>query len=182
LRSRDISPHDFQRRARTLRWLLTDVDGVLTDGRMLYGTDGEAFKIFQVRDGLALKMARQDGIHVGLLSARSHPAVTVRAEELGVDRVMLGEKDKLARLKTFLEEEDVRLEQIAYIGDDLPDLAVLGAVGLAFCPADAALEVRHLCHITLNLRGGHGAVREAVETLLKARGSWERLVGQFVGS
>jgi 3-deoxy-D-manno-octulosonate 8-phosphate phosphatase (KDO 8-P phosphatase) len=159
--------------------LLTDVDGVLTDGRMLYGPEGEAFKIFHVRDGLGLKMASRGGLQVGLLSARSHPAVEARARELGLERVMLGEKDKLARLHAFAQEEGVSMESIAYIGDDLPDLAALHAVGLAFCPADAALEVRNLCHVTLNLRGGHGAVREAVEMLLKARGSWEGLVDQF---
>ena len=178
MKFRVVSEHDFQRRARALRWLLTDVDGVLTDGRMLYGPDGEAFKIFHVRDGLGLKLARHDGLKVGLLSARQHSAVEVRTRELSLDRVMLGEKDKLACFHKFLEEEDVRAEAVAYIGDDLPDLGVLSAVGLALCPADAALEVRQACHHTLNLRGGHGAVREAVELLLRARGSWERLATQ----
>lgn len=176
---RSLDDDTFRQRARGLAWLLTDVDGVLTDGRMVYGPEGEVTKRFHARDGLALKLARRCGLHVGLLSARGNRAVEVRAGELGLDRVLLGQGNKVAALEGLLEETGVSLEAVAYIGDDLPDLGVLARVGLALCPADAATEVRQLSHRVLQRPGGQGCVREAVEAILQARDQWREAIAPF---
>lgn len=176
---RRLDEAEFAHRARALTWLLTDVDGVLTDGIMVYGPGGEEHKRFHVRDGLALKLAMSCGLRVGLLSARGNRAVEVRAGELGLDRVLLERRDKLAALEQLMHEEDLEAGEIGFIGDDLPDLRVLGRVGLALCPADAAPEVRRAAHVVLDLDGGHGCVREAVERILAAREQWEEATQRF---
>ncbi len=174
-----MGTEEFECRARALKWLLTDVDGVLTDGRMVYGPDGEALKIFHARDGLGLKMAQRAGLGVGLLSARGGPAVEHRARELGLDVVLLKKKNKLAAFNAFLEKHQLTAEEIAFIGDDLPDLQVLAACGLALCPADAAQPVKDIADTVLLLPGGRGAVREAVEKILSARGDLEGIHSSF---
>ncbi|MCH9649525.1 MAG: HAD-IIIA family hydrolase [Deltaproteobacteria bacterium] len=167
-------------RAGKLRWFLTDVDGVLTDGRMFYGPQGEALKVFHVRDGLALKLAQKAGIRVGLLSARGGPAVEHRAAELGLDLCLLKKKNKLASFQEFLAENNVEAEAVAYVGDDLQDLLVLTHCGLSFCPADAAPEVHARVDCVLQTAGGKGAVREAIESILKARNAWENLLASYL--
>ena len=174
-----LEPAEFQRRARALKWLLTDVDGVLTDGRMFYGPDGEALKVFHARDGLGLKMLQRAGLRVGLLSARGGGAVERRARELGLDVLLLKKKDKLAAFRAFLEEHRATAREVAFIGDDLPDLTVLAVCGLAFCPADAALPVRETADVILRLPGGRGAVREAAEKILVARDSLEGIYAHY---
>jgi 3-deoxy-D-manno-octulosonate 8-phosphate phosphatase (KDO 8-P phosphatase) len=166
----------FARRARDLAWVVCDVDGVLTDGRLYYGASGEELKTFHIRDGLALKLARDGGLKVGLLSARRSEALTARARDLGLDRIVMGRQDKSLAFDEFLASESIRQEEVAYIGDDLQDLPVLRRCGLAFAPADAAVEVRQEVHRVLVANGGEGAVREMVELLLKGRGDWDRLV------
>ncbi len=171
---------EFTRRASELRWFLTDVDGVLTDGRMFYGPQGEALKVFHVRDGLALKLAQKAGIRVGLLSARGGPAVEHRATELGLDLCLLDRKNKLASFQDFLGEHRLDAETVAYVGDDLQDLQVLTRCGLSFCPRDAAPEVRSRVHRVLQTGGGKGAVREAVELILRARDAWPDLLASYL--
>ncbi len=171
---------EFIRRARSLHWLLTDVDGVLTDGRMYYGPEGEALKVFHVRDGLALKLAQRGGLKVGLLSARGGPAVEFRAKELGLDLCLLHHKNKLAAFEGFLNDQGLTSHDVAFIGDDLQDLQVLTSCGLSFCPADAASEVRDRVHEVLNTAGGQGAAREAIERILRARGVWTDLVEPYL--
>lgn len=166
----------FESRARDLEWILLDVDGVLTDGRLHYGPRGEELKVFHVRDGLALKLAQKAGIRVGLLSARRTEAVLHRATELGLDEVLLGQSDKDLAFRSFLEKHGTQASKVAYVGDDLPDLAVLRLCGLSFAPRDAAPEVLEVVDHVLEREGGQGAVREMVESLLKARGEWNRLV------
>lgn len=168
------------RRARRLRWLLLDVDGVLTDGRLYYGARGEELKVFDVKDGLGLRLLHDAGIKFGLLSSRASAALEQRARELGVHVLLVGEPDKGAALDRFLAGERAEPAEVAYIGDDLPDLPVLRRVGLALAPADAASEVRERVHVVLEAAGGHGAVREAVELILRARGEWERALGRFL--
>lgn len=170
---------DFRRRAQQLEWVLCDVDGVLTDGALYIEGRGETLKAFHVRDGLGLALARQVGLRVGLLSARSSPALDRRASELGVDAVLTGREDKLAAFERFLERYRTTASRVAYIGDDLNDLAVLGRCGLAFAPADAAAELEDVVHVVLERSGGRGAVREMIEHLLKARGEWSRVLSRF---
>ncbi|MGH9382237.1 MAG: KdsC family phosphatase [Thermoanaerobaculia bacterium] len=173
--------HDDEvaRRAAALEWLLLDVDGVLTDGRLLYSRSGESLKQFHVRDGLAVRLAAQAGLKVGVLSGRASAALARRASDLGFDAVMTGRKDKGPAFAEFLERYGTDGERVAYIGDDLPDLEVLGRCGLALAPADAVPEVRAAVHRVLQHRGGDGAVREAVELILKARGDWDQILAGY---
>ncbi len=172
---------EFTRRAMGISWLLTDVDGVLTDGRLRYGAEGEIDKTFHVRDGLGLKLAKQAGVKVGFLTARGGAAVARRATELAVDALIERREDKGTAFQSFLSERALRAEEIAYVGDDLPDLPVLLRAGLSFAPADAAAEVRERVHRVLGSSGGGGAVREAIEEILRARGQWQPLVAGFLG-
>ncbi len=170
---------DLDARARRLAWLLLDVDGVLTDGRLWLTADGEAMKSFDVRDGLAVQLARRSGLEVGILSARSSPIVARRAAELGLDEVIQGENDKLAAFEQLLARRGFEASQVAYLADDLQDLPVLLRCGLAAAPADAAREIRERVHFVTEAAGGRGAVRELVERLLGARGAWSRIVEGF---
>jgi 3-deoxy-D-manno-octulosonate 8-phosphate phosphatase (KDO 8-P phosphatase) len=170
---------DFPSRARRLRLLLFDVDGVLTDGRLYYGTSGEEIQAFDVKDGLGFKLAHQAGLETGLLSSRGSAATERRARELGIDRVMLRRGDKAAAFTELLAAAGLDASQVAYTGDDLPDLPVLLRVGLSFAPADAAAAVRSRVAVVLTATGGHGAGREVVERVLAARGEWDPLLAQF---
>jgi 3-deoxy-D-manno-octulosonate 8-phosphate phosphatase (KDO 8-P phosphatase) len=172
---------DLRLRASALEWLLCDVDGVLTDGRLFYGPEGEAWKAFHVRDGLAFKLAQRAGLKVGVISARGGPALKRRVHELGLDLVITNREDKRSAFREFLDEEGVRAERVAYVGDDLVDLPVLARCGLSFAPADAAPEVRDRVDHMLASPGGTGAVREMVEWILRARGDWDELVDAYLG-
>lgn len=176
-----IDDAELARRAAAIEWLVLDVDGVLTDGRLVYGPEGEALKVFHVRDGLALRMARRTGLKVGILSGRSSPPIAFRARELGVDELILGRSDKGVAFAEFLARQGTDPERVAYAGDDLPDLPVLRRAGLGFAPADAAAEVRAVAHVVLDAEGGRAAVRELIERLLRARGAWEAAVAEGFG-
>lgn len=173
---------EFARRAATLEWLLLDVDGVLTDGRLYYSRAGESLKVFHVRDGLAVRLAARAGLRVGLLSGRASAALARRAADLRFDAVLTGRDDKDTAFGEFLDRYDTDAKRVAYIADDLPDLKVLGRCGLALAPADAAPEVRAVAHRVLTCAGGEGAVREAVETILKARGDWDEALSRYTFS
>jgi 3-deoxy-D-manno-octulosonate 8-phosphate phosphatase (KDO 8-P phosphatase) len=170
---------ELDRRARGLRFLLLDVDGVLTDGRLHVSPDGELFKSFHVRDGLAIQLARAGGIEVGILSARSSEIVERRAAEVGIGEIVQGARDKGAAFRELAARKGLAAAEIAYMGDDLQDLAALAAAGIAAAPADAAAEVRAAVDYVTAARGGEGAVRELVERLLGARGSWAALVARL---
>lgn len=165
-------------RARRLRWLLLDVDGVLTDGRLWYGADGAVAKAFDVKDGLGIELARAAGLRVGLLTGRSDAATDARARELGMDLVLRGRGDKREAFAAFLAEQGVAAEEVAYVGDDLPDLPVLAQCGLGAAPADAVEAVRRAAAVVLTRRGGRGAVRELVELILLWRGEGARLAAE----
>ncbi len=173
---------NLRQRAQRLKWILLDVDGVLTQGTLVYSPEGEMTKHFHVRDGLALKLAQRCGLRVGLLSGRESPALSKRASELKLDEVMVGRDNKDLTFTTFLSTHHLTDRQVAYIGDDLPDLPVLLRVGLSFAPADAAREVRERVHHVLETPGGHGAAREMIELLLRARGEWDDLIDSFLPS
>lgn len=171
---------DLAARAREVTWLLLDVDGVLTDGRLLYGPDGSVLKPFNPKDGLGIKLAMQEGLKVGLLTGRKDAGVARRAEELGLDEVISGRSDKRPAFADFLDRNHLEARQVAYVGDDLTDLPVLARCGLGFAPADAVAEVKARAHRVLRQPGGRGAVREAVELLLRARGRWEDIIAAFL--
>lgn len=170
------------RRARSIRWLLCDVDGVLTDGRLTYTADGELTKVFHAKDGLALKLAQRAGIKVGWLTARGGPAVERRARDLGIDELITGRHDKADAFAEFRAKHQVDALEVAYVGDDLVDLPVLLTCGLSFAPADAAGDVQSRVDRVVQTPGGYGAVREIVEWLLGARGQWQGLVQEFASA
>ena len=168
----DVSADQFTR----IQLLVLDVDGVLTDGRVVYSDAGHEIKSFHVRDGSGIKYWRQSGRRVAILSGRSSPAVTRRAAELGIDPVVQGADEKLPALRRILSETGFRLEQVCAVGDDLPDLPVLTRCGLAVAPANAAAEVLAAAHFVTKAPGGHGAVREAIEWLMRGQGTWGPVV------
>jgi 3-deoxy-D-manno-octulosonate 8-phosphate phosphatase (KDO 8-P phosphatase) len=149
-----------------------DVDGVLTDGALVYGPSGEETKRFYVRDGLALQLARSAGIEIAILSGRASAAVTRRMSELGIVEVHQGVADKRAALLAMLERLGIEARDAAVMGDDLPDIAVMKLAGLGLAPSDAAPETRRAAAWVSRSPGGRGAVREAVEMLLRSRKAW----------
>lgn len=163
-------------RARQVRLACFDVDGTLTDGRLFYDDEGRESKAFHIHDGQGLVLLRRAGIEVALITARHSPAAERRARELGV-RIHAGVKDKLAQVDALCAELGLERTQVAFMGDDLPDLPPLRAVGLAIAPADAhAWTARH-AHWRTRARAGRGAAREACDLLLGAQGQaaglWE---------
>lgn len=175
-----LSDGELIRRAKELDWLLIDVDGVLTDGRLYYGGRGERLKVFHVRDGLAVRLAQRGGLKVGALSGRQSAPLTRRLDDLVFDSVTTGRSDKAAAFAELLDRTGADPKRVAYAGDDLLDLPVLTRVGLSFAPADAVHEVRERVDYVLASAGGHGAFRELVELVLSARGSWEGLVERYL--
>jgi 3-deoxy-D-manno-octulosonate 8-phosphate phosphatase (KDO 8-P phosphatase) len=157
---------------RRVRLLVLDVDGVLTDGSILYGADGEAWKRFDVHDGLALARAVAAGFSVAVLSSRSSPAVARRCAELGLTEVHQGVADKLAAYEALRTRLGYRDAEVACMGDDLPDVGAMRRAGLAIAPADAVAEVRRVARWVSRAPGGRGAVREVLEAILRARRSW----------
>jgi len=152
--------------------MMLDVDGVLTDGRLLYLPDGREAKTFHVRDGLGIQLMIASGVPVALISGRRSEATARRAEELGIELTYLGISDKEEAFQDILQRLDLNESQVAYVGDDLPDLHLMKKVGLSMAVADAASEVRAAAHVVLRTNGGQGAVREACERILKAKGAW----------
>jgi len=157
-----------------LKLVLTDVDGVMTDGRILLLPGGAEAKSFHVRDGLGLVLARRAGLKTGLISGRTSEEVARRAAELGMDVVRQGIRDKVACFVEVMAELDLEAREVAYIGDDLNDLPLLKAVGLAAAPADAPFEVRDAAFMVTERKGGEGCLREFLEAILRARGDWEQ--------
>jgi 3-deoxy-D-manno-octulosonate 8-phosphate phosphatase (KDO 8-P phosphatase) len=163
---------DVEARARNVAALVLDVDGVLTDGRVLFLPGGEEGRTFHVRDGLGIQLMRAGRVPVAFVSGRDSEVVRRRAEELGVEHLLLGIQDKVEAYERLMGELRLEDAQMAYVGDDLPDLPLLQRCGLGFAVADAAPEVRAAAHVVLRAGGGRGAVREACERILKAKGAW----------
>lgn len=164
---------------RNIRMLLLDVDGVMTDGGIIYDGNGLETKVFNVKDGHGIKMLQRYGVEVGIISGRTSVVVDFRARELGIDLVYQGALKKLVcyddvKLKTGLEDS-----QIAYIGDDIIDVPVMRRVGFAASPADALSEVRAAAHYVTSCGGGKGAVREVCDLILKGRGIWDEVVSRY---
>ncbi|MDQ3282281.1 MAG: HAD hydrolase family protein [Acidobacteriota bacterium] len=165
--------------ASDIRLIVSDVDGVWTDGRIIYASDGTEIKEFNVRDGLAAKLAQRVGVTVALLTSRRSIALERRAKELGITELHQGAANKLAELERLAQRLGVTFAQIVYAGDDLPDLAPMSRVAISAAPADAAAEVRAVATWKLEANGGRGAFRELVERLLRERGDWEAVVNEL---
>jgi 3-deoxy-D-manno-octulosonate 8-phosphate phosphatase (KDO 8-P phosphatase) len=163
-------------RCAPIELLLLDVDGVLTDGGIIYADEGEELKQFHVRDGSGLKFWQLAGKRAAILTGRTSRVVDVRAREIGIAPVIQGAADKLAAFRDLLGQLALTPEQVCFVGDDLPDLPVLRACGLAIAVADACPEVRLAAHHVTRTRGGKGAVREGIELVLRAQGRWQPIV------
>ncbi len=163
-------------RCKALKLVLSDVDGVLTDGTVLLLPDGREAKSFHIRDGLGIVLAHRAGLRTGLLSGRRSEAVARRAAELGMAILLQGIDDKAAALRSILSDHGLEAHEVAYMGDDVSDISVMAEVGLSAAPADAPLEVRSQAFMTTTAPGGRGCLRELLEAILKARGDWDRLL------
>ena len=166
--------------AEDIELLVLDIDGVLTDGRIIYADSGELIKAFDVTDGTGIKYWHRLGKVSALISGRDSAAVTKRADELGIERVSQGVKDKLPVFERLLEELGRGAAQTAYVGDDLTDLPVMRAVGFSVAPAQARPEVRAAADYVTRAEGGRGAVREVIELMLKAQGLWEGIMKRYL--
>jgi 3-deoxy-D-manno-octulosonate 8-phosphate phosphatase (KDO 8-P phosphatase) len=165
--------------ASKIRMIVSDVDGVWTDGRIIYTSEHVEIKEFNVRDGLAVKLAQRVGITVALLTSRRSPSLEIRAKELGITELRQGAANKLEELERLAVQSGLSFDQILYAGDDLPDLAPMTHVAISAAPSDAAPEVLEAATWKLATAGGRGAFRELVERLLRERGDWEQLVREF---
>jgi 3-deoxy-D-manno-octulosonate 8-phosphate phosphatase (KDO 8-P phosphatase) len=176
------SPADLAERCQPIELLVTDVDGVMTDGKIVLDDRGIETKSFHVRDGLAFSLWHKAGKHAAILSGRKTTAVDVRAASLKIAHVLQGHEQKEPPLRILIEQLGLSPRQVCYVGDDLPDLPALLIVGLAACPADAAAEVRNAAHLITRANGGNGSIREIVEIVLKAQGMWVNLTGAAVAA
>jgi len=159
--------------------LVLDVDGVMTDGRIMLDPDGRETKVFNVRDGWAMRHWRGAGGKVAIITGRGSRAVEIRAAELGVDVVRLNVKQKRPVFDEVLAELGVSADRVAVMGDDVTDLPVMRRCAVAIAPADAVDEVRQAAHLVTEAAGGAGCVREAIETMLKATGKWDDLLARY---
>jgi len=177
-------PSEVRRRLEPIRLVILDVDGVLTDGILVYSDSGEAMKRFHVRDGLGMRLLLNAGIDIGVITGRSSGAVANRCRELGVreDLVIQGSRDKSADMDTLEALIGVTDAEVLFAGDDLPDLPVLRRAGFSACPADAVPEVAATCDLVCRAAGGEGVVRELAELVLKAQGKWMDQVGDWLAS
>lgn len=165
-------------RAARVRLMILDVDGVLTDGRLYFGGHGEILKAFDVRDGHGIKLLREAGVEVAILTARKSEIVAARARELGIERVLQGASDKLAAFEQLLAATCIDAGNCGYIGDDWPDLPVLARAGFAATVADAADEVKAIAHWIAPHPGGRGAVRALAEFVVRAQGKFDELLAR----
>lgn len=168
-------PVDFKK----LKLLLLDVDGVMTDGRIIYDNDGNEIKAFDVKDGHGLKLVQRAGIQVGIITGRQSTIVDRRAAELGIELVYQGAKDKRLPFRKILQKLALEPGEVAYAGDDLVDLPVMRQVGFAATVADAMDEVKAAAHLVTRRAGGRGAVREICDHLLKASGRWSAVTRRY---
>ncbi|HAN96382.1 MAG TPA: phenylphosphate carboxylase subunit delta [Planctomycetaceae bacterium] len=169
----------LEARLQKIELILSDVDGVLTDGRLEYAQEGGESKRFHVRDGLGIKLWQRAGFRFGIVTARTSQLVKVRAAELGIELVRQGHEEKLPVVRQIVDDLGLAPEQLCYIGDDLPDLACIRFAGVGAAPADGANEVRAAATLTTRAAGGAGAVRELIETILKAQQRWDDLVRRY---
>ena len=172
---------NVEKRCRSIELIVSDVDGVLTDGGLVLGNDGVESKRFHVRDGMGIKLWQQAGGAFAIITSRTSHAVHLRAAELGVERVRQGAENKLAAFRELLAAERLEPDKACYIGDDLPDLAPLRCAGVGVAVADACQELRDAAHYVCALPGGHGAVREAIEWILKSQSRWDELIHAYRG-
>ncbi len=176
----DDLPADLRERVNAIRLVIFDVDGVLTDGSLFFGHDGREYKVFHSRDGHGLKMLRNSGVEVAVITARSSQAVAHRMANLGLVHVYQGQQEKLPAFHHVLAATGLNASQAAYMGDDVVDLPVMLRAGLAIAPADAHPEVLARAHWCTQLPGGRGAARDVAELIMKTQGTYERILRSYL--
>jgi len=171
---------DIDARAKRIKLLLMDCDGVLTDGRLWLTADGDEQKTFHARDGQGISLCHHAGLKTGIISGRTSSAVERRAQDLKMSYVRQYAKDKVKALNEILAAAGVTADECAYIGDDVADIPVMQRVALAVAVADAVPETKQAAHYVTGLKGGHGAVREVCDLILKAQGKWDEVMKRFL--
>lgn len=172
----------IDQRMQAIRLILSDVDGVMTDGGITYDNQGIELKTFHVRDGMGVKLWQQSGHQFGVITARSSHIVKLRMDELGVNFIRQGSEKKLDIARQIVEESELSFGQVCYIGDDLTDAPLLKEVGLSVSVADGAADVRSMVHMVTQAGGGKGAIRELVELILKKQNRWSEILQSWSAS
>ncbi|MEJ2632942.1 MAG: 3-deoxy-manno-octulosonate-8-phosphatase KdsC [Acidihalobacter sp.] len=176
----ELSNDALQQRLNAIRLVIFDVDGVLTDGRLLLGDDGQEYKAFNAKDGHGMRMLQDSGVALAILTGRRSQVVERRAADLGIAHVIQGRRDKLPAFEELLEATRHSPEAIAYVGDDVVDLPVMRRVGVAVAVADASPLIREHAHWITASPGGHGAAREVCERIMQVQGNLERLLATYL--
>jgi 3-deoxy-D-manno-octulosonate 8-phosphate phosphatase (KDO 8-P phosphatase) len=174
-----MTPLEHMQRAARVKVMIFDVDGVLTDGSLTYGPDGEATKTFYVLDGLGIQLLQKTGVQTAIISARQSPIVVTRARDLGINHVYQGIHDKRVAFAKLLEATGATVEQCGYIGDDVIDLPLLTQVGFAVTVPSGHPEVQHRAHYVTKCPGGRGAVREVCDLVMRAQGTYEKALAPY---
>ena len=166
----------MKNKLKRIKLLAMDVDGVLTNGQIIYDSEGKETKVYDVQDGYAIVLAKKSGLKTAIITARESPTVAIRAQDLGIDKLYQNAYPKLGAYERMLQEFSVKEQEVCFIGDDLPDIPLLRRVGFAVAVKNAAAEVlQEVDYITKNF-GGKGAVREVIELLLKTQGKWQAIL------
>ncbi|MDH3356072.1 MAG: HAD-IIIA family hydrolase [Desulfobacteraceae bacterium] len=164
---------------KKIKLLLLDVDGVLTDGGIIYNDNGTETKVFNVKDGLGIKLLMDAGIHLGIVTGRRSNALYSRCKDLGIKLIYDGVGNKIDVLDALMDQTGVSAEEVAFIGDDLPDLGLMKMIGLSIAVGDANKTILDNADMVTSAKGGDGAVREACEAILKAKGLWKDILERF---
>jgi len=167
-------------KAKKIKLLILDVDGVLTDGKLFFDNEGNEYKSFHARDGHGIKLLRETGVEVAVISGRKSNSVALRMKNLGIAHVYQGHEDKRAAFHEIIEKIGVTPEQAAHVGDDLLDLPIMTRVGLAIAVADANFAVKHRADWCTTLSGGNGAVREVCDFIMQAQGYFDEIVNAYL--
>jgi 3-deoxy-D-manno-octulosonate 8-phosphate phosphatase (KDO 8-P phosphatase) len=176
-----VTPLEHMQRAARVKVMIFDVDGVLTDGSLTYGPDGEATKTFYVLDGLGIQLLQKTGVQTAIISARSSPIVVRRAADLGITHVHQGQHDKRLAFAKLLADTGFTAEECGYIGDDVIDLPLFTRVGFAVTVPSGHPEVQHRAHYVTTNPGGRGAVREVCDMVMRAQGTYEQALAPYFG-
>ena len=171
---------EITEKARQLKLLILDVDGVLTDGKLFFDHQGNEYKSFHARDGHGIKLLRQTGVEVAVISGRNSPSVALRMKNLGIEHVYQGHENKIAAFNELLEKVGITADQAAHVGDDLLDLPLMSRVGLAVAVADANYAVIERAHWCTALPGGQGAVREVCDLIMQAQGTFDSVLQTYL--
>lgn len=171
---------EYEARAKHIALLILDVDGVLTNGQLVFGPEGEGLKVFHTQDGLGITAAHKAGLKTAIITGRETEMVRRRGLELKIGDVYQGAMDKVQAFHELLSKHALSPKQVAYVGDDLNDLAVMSQVGLACTVANAVADVKERAHFITSREGGRGAVREVIELILKSQGKWEAIVEAYL--